>query len=300
MFARKEYICIAILITVVVLNVFYVESHTKQQGIIYILLWTPMYHEPFNFWKRKRKSFVAMNCEFQNCFIADNKDYFEDITNFDVILFNTIDITGNMDLPKTRSDNQMYIYVSTESAANYPQTAVIFNYFFNYTWTYKFNSDIVYPYFIVRNKLRRKIIGPAKRVHWMNTTKMRPVDQSIKNRLQNKTVAAAWFVTNCLVSSRLNYAHALNDELNKYNLHIDIYGACGDKSCPRAEIDTCLNILESDYYFYLAFENSFSEDYVTEKLLNALDHYAVPVVRGGANYSRYVNIFFFCILFLFV
>lgn len=278
-----HYICsLAIFVTLI-------ESHTKEHGIIYILLWTPMYHEPFNFWKRKRKSFVAMNCEFQNCFIIDNKDYFEDLTNFDVILFNTIDMTGYMAIPSVRSDNQIYIFVSTESAINYPQRSEMFNYFFNYTWTYKFNSDIVYPYFIVRNKLRRKVIGPGKRVHWMNTTKMRPVDESIKHRLQNKTVAAAWFVTNCLVNSRIDYAHALNSELHKYNLRLDIYGACGNKVCPRSEIDTCLSILESDYYFYLAFENSFCEDYVTEKLLNALDHYAVPVVKGGANYARYVN-----------
>lgn len=291
MFVRNvKYICsLAILVTLIVLNTFYVESHSKEHGIIYILIWTPMFREPFTFWKHKRKSFVAMNCKFQNCFIIENSDYFDDVTNFDVILFNTIDMTELMDLPQARSDNQIYVFVSTESAQNYPQKAEIFNYFFNYTWTYKLNSDITYPYFIVRNKLRRKIIGPAKRVHWMNATKMRPVDKSTKNRLQNKTVAAAWFVTNCLVDSRLKYAHALDKELNKYNLQLDIYGACGHKACPRAEIDTCLSLLESDYYFYLAFENSFCEDYVTEKLLNALDHYTVPVVRGGANYSRYGN-----------
>lgn len=38
-----------------------------------------------------------------------------------------------------------------------------------------------------------------------------------------------------------------------------------------------------DYYFYFSIENSFSEDYVTEKLLHALKHYAIPVVYGGAN-----------------
>lgn len=289
MFLRNiDYICgLAVLVTIVILNVLYVESHSKRQGIIYVLLWTPMFHEPFVFWKHKRKSFVAMNCKFQNCYISEDKDYFEDVTKFDVILFNTIDMTGYLELPRVRADNQIYIFVSTESAANYPQRAELFNYFFNYTWTYKLNSDIIYPYFIVRNKLRRKIIGPAKHVHWINSTKMRSVDETIKNRLQNKTIAGAWFVTNCYAHSRLKYAHALNHELNKYNLHIDIYGACGTKACPRDEIDTCLSKLESDYYFYLAFENSFSEDYVTEKLLNALDHYAVPIVRGGADYSRY-------------
>ncbi|KAL1425814.1 hypothetical protein MTO96_018797 [Rhipicephalus appendiculatus] len=36
----------------------------------------------------------------------------------------------------------------------------------------------------------------------------------------------------------------------------------------------------------LAFENSICVDYVTEKLFRPLDHYLVPVVFGGANYSE--------------
>ena len=37
--------------------------------------------------------------------------------------------------------------------------------------------------------------------------------------------------------------------------------------------------------FYLAFENSKCNDYVTEKFYNALDIDIVPIVMGGANYS---------------
>lgn len=59
-------------------------------------------------------------------------------------------------------------------------------------------------------------------------------------------------------------------------------------SCGPRLSEHCYALIESDYYFYLAFENSFCEDYVTEKILTATQHYAVPVVYGGANYSRYV------------
>lgn len=44
--------------------------------------------------------------------------------------------------------------------------------------------------------------------------------------------------------------------------------------------------LESKYKFYLSFENSFCEDYVTEKFFKVLDYNIVPVVLGGANYSK--------------
>lgn len=284
-----EYTCsIAILVTFTVRNTCYVESQeTKQPGMIYVLVWTKMQREPFKRWKH-RNSFATTHCKIKNCFICTDRDYFNDIMLFDIVLFNAIDLTEK-DLPAARSDNQIYVFVSTESVANYPQSAESFNNFFNYTWTYKFNSDIVYTYFVVRNKHRRgKIIGPAEHVHWMNTTKMRPVSNCIKNRLRNKTVAAAWFVTNCLAINRLNYAHALNMELYKYNLRLDIYGACGYRRCLINNASFCFGMIETDYYFYLSFENSFCQDYVTEKLLNALGHYAVPVVLGGADYSRYV------------
>ena len=48
-----------------------------------------------------------------------------------------------------------------------------------------------------------------------------------------------------------------------------------------------MEIAES-YHFYLSFENSLCEDYVTEKLFRALDSDLVPVVMGGANYSKIV------------
>ena len=44
-------------------------------------------------------------------------------------------------------------------------------------------------------------------------------------------------------------------------------------------------MLERDYKFYLAFENSLCRDYVTEKFFNALLFSTVPIVYGGADYE---------------
>jgi alpha-1,3-fucosyltransferase len=49
----------------------------------------------------------------------------------------------------------------------------------------------------------------------------------------------------------------------------------------------CYDMLERDYKFYLSFENSICVDYVTEKFFAILDYNVVPVVLGGANYSRF-------------
>lgn len=275
---------LAVVLIFIIFNTIKVKSyHEKKFGIIYILIWTDSSKEPFRWWSDKRKSLKTMNCKFQNCFIVRERDYFEDLTDYDAVLFNVLGITD--DVPLTRSDNQLYVFVALESAT-FLKMGESWNWFFNYTFTYKLDSDITFPYFVVRNK-RDEIIGPKINAHYRNVTRMKPTAKSVIEKLKNKTIAAAWFVTNCEAGNkRLDYGHGLNSALSKYNLNLDIYGRCGNRECPKHRFEECLGVVEKSYYFYLAFENSNSEDYVTEKLMTALNHYTVPVVLGGADYSR--------------
>lgn len=265
----------------------HVVGRIKHPELIYILLWTHTDMEPFGSLNPKRKSFSLINCEYQNCYITGGSNYFDDMTDYDVILFNAVDTRiDNINLPEVRTDNQIYVFASMESAKIFP-ISENFNWIFNYTWTYKLKSDIFYPYVIVRNK-RGEVVAPDKKVKWMDVNKMKPTKQNIKDRLKNKKKAAAWFVSNCLAhNDRFNYVRNLREALTSYDLEIDIYGGCGYSYCPKENMDECLALVESEYYFYLAFENSLSEDYVSEKVLYALDHFSVPVVYGGANYTRY-------------
>ena len=48
----------------------------------------------------------------------------------------------------------------------------------------------------------------------------------------------------------------------------------------------CYEGLAESYWFYLAFENSICNDYITEKFWRTLDLKTVPVVMGGGNYLR--------------
>lgn len=97
-------------------------------------------------------------------------------------------------------------------------------------------------------------------------------------------------------SQRDEYIARLQDHLFPFSLRIDVFGKCSQRRCPN---DDCENMLKSDYYFYLAFENGISEDYVSEKVLHGYNNYAVPIVYGGANYSRYLQVmnsaFFFLV-----
>jgi alpha-1,3-fucosyltransferase len=72
---------------------------------------------------------------------------------------------------------------------------------------------------------------------------------------------------------------------------VDIYGGCGDKVCPKGEgfVSTpeCYDNVEQNYKFYLSFENSVCEDYVTEKYYNVMERNILPVTYNGANMSFY-------------
>ena len=46
---------------------------------------------------------------------------------------------------------------------------------------------------------------------------------------------------------------------------MDVYGGCGTKRCLRSEFDRCRSLLNKDYKFYLSFENSNCDYYITEK-----------------------------------
>lgn len=67
---------------------------------------------------------------------------------------------------------------------------------------------------------------------------------------------------------------------------VDIFGNCGRLACPKNDSRRCISLLEKDYFFYLAMENSFDRDYVTEKFSKSLMNGVVPIVFGGADYNR--------------
>ena len=61
---------------------------------------------------------------------------------------------------------------------------------------------------------------------------------------------------------------------------MDIFGTCGSGRC-----DEECDHIERDYMFYLSFENSLCDHYVTEKLWNWLKRDIVPVVMGQGGDS---------------
>lgn len=265
------------------------EVPVKDDSLIHILSWKNENTEetPFSCRDRGRETFVKKHCLYQNCFYTSDKTYLKNIVQFDVVLFNVAHHYYHN--PPLRSYYQTYVFLSLKPESKTVMPKIYqYNNFFNMTATYKLNSDIPLRNFVVRNK-NGDIIGPSININWKDPRKMKPTSNYVLSKLRNKKIAVAWMSSNCNKHSQQNkYILSLKTELRKYYLQLDIFGKCGNRQCRSGidSVETCEALIESDYYFFFLFEDDMGDDYVTKKLMIPLLHYTVPVVYGGANYTR--------------
>uniref|UniRef100_A0A2A4JYW9 Fucosyltransferase n=1 Tax=Heliothis virescens TaxID=7102 RepID=A0A2A4JYW9_HELVI len=260
----------------------YNETILSNISTKYILVWDQYYLITS---KRGNQLFPRLQCRVNNCIFTENKDLFDgDYTQFDAVLFAEQVLGQGVKLPERRAQSQIYIFTTIESSYQAPACEVHNDDFFNWTFTYRLDSDVVWPHFIVRN-VTRDVVAPSINVQWNKYFK-KHISPGILKILGSKTKAAAWLVSDCKSdSARDNYLTRLQENLYHFSLQIDVYGDCSNKKCPA---DNCGEMLSRDYYFYMAFESSFSEDYVTEMVLHGYHNYVVPIVYGGANYTRFL------------
>ncbi|ELT94484.1 hypothetical protein CAPTEDRAFT_178673 [Capitella teleta] len=205
------------------------------------------------------KRLLAHQCPVTDCRLTGDM---EEAASADAILFEGSIAEPTRLLHKARPPGQIWVLFFLESPFH---TMGLKEYYgkVNYTATYRRDSTIVTPY-----------------ERWVQHRNLSSLPSSpSKNYAEGKTKQVAWFVSNCGdKNGRLLYAK----ELQKY-IGVDIYGQCGDKQCPRGE-PRCTNMLRNDYKFYLAFENSNCQDYITEKLYwNAYQNDIIPIVMGARS-----------------
>ncbi|KAB7498608.1 Glycoprotein 3-alpha-L-fucosyltransferase A [Armadillidium nasatum] len=163
-----------------------------------------------------------------------------------------------------------------EAPPHSSKTPQIFEGVFNWTMTYRRDSDIVNGYGDVYKKKDFAI---------EDFSNVERLSDSLDSVMKTKTKMVAWFVSNCKTKSkRGEYA----EELQRF-IPVDIYGGCGLLKCGRRKEDElCYEKIEKEYKFYLSFENSFCKDYVTEKFY--------IILRGSGDYAAiapphsYINV----------
>ncbi len=214
-------------------------SQTDIQGEKVILSWTHGGPDAtINVFKHQR-------CPVHQCRMTRNKTTFTDVDA--VMFFNYIPI-----VLRRKPANQIWVYYQLESPKHVAPVSLQMKDKINWTATYQTDSTIVTPY-------EKYVPFDPNILHKPHT----------KNYAFGKTKMAAWFVSHCSTpNNRLQFAKSLGN-----HIQVDIYGTCGRFKCPKSRSGTCYDMLNKDYKFYLAFENSNCQDYITEKFYwNALGY----------------------------
>jgi alpha-1,3-fucosyltransferase len=218
-----------------------------------VLFWTKYFGQPIE----NEIPTGLLKCGDVQCFVTSNKTFFGKSRALVFHgsahkLMNSIAVAQLL----PRSNKRFWIYMNRETPIN--TLVKVPDNFFNWSMTYKLDSDIYYPYGEVH-------IGKHKD----------GFDKS-KNYLEGRTKFVMTVISNChLAIHRMNLIEKL-----KKHCDIDIFGKCGS---PCIDCFSRIN----QYKFYLAFENTICTDYLTEKTYrNALDKGIVPVILSGANLSN--------------
>lgn len=174
------------------------------------------------------------------------------------------------DLPTRKNYDQRWIFLTDESPLhtfflNPIQNISSYNGFFNWSMTYRSDSDVPVPYG------RMISIQPNQ------------LSDTTREKLKNKKKQLAVMGSNCKgVNGRWNYVQKLKDILGN---KLDIFGRClngNTTTCPKNYGNDC-SVL-NDYKFYLSFENSNCKEYITEKVFwNAYEKFSVPVIMGAST-----------------
>nr|XP_008123398.1 PREDICTED: alpha-(1,3)-fucosyltransferase 6-like isoform X1 [Anolis carolinensis] len=223
----------------------------RSSNLITILLWTWPFGRPFLIQK------CSQLLGLPDCDFTTNRSRYQEA---DAVIVHHRDVCWSAGkLPQLpRPPSQLWIWFNLESPSASPNLHFM-DHHFNLTMSYRRDSDIFTPY------------------GWMEVLP-RPGNVTVPP----KSKLVAWVLSNWKPGSRrVQYYNEL-----KKHLQVDVYGR-GHLPLRREDHLSTL----SQYKFYLAFENTVHEDYITEKVWrNSFVTWAVPVVLGPPrkSYERHM------------
>lgn len=196
-----------------------------------------------------------------NCQLSFDRDVFH---KSDAVVFSV----GNTGLGKPpvsryeRNPNQPWVFFTLESPKQVDDAYKDEGWknVFNFSWSYRSDADFVFQY----GKIKR-------RQHTLH--------KNYSRIFHEKRKFAIWIVSHCKTQSqRETYVKFLKNFIN-----VDTFGKCGDSG--RTKGKKLHRMVNNEYKFYFAFENSHCKDYVTEKFLYYFNYDVITIVRGAYNYS---------------
>jgi alpha-1,3-fucosyltransferase len=265
------------------------NSTNTSDALKYILYYTPFWTAPDYLFGFGQEPFQGCPLQ-QNCFATNDRGHLKSTGDFDAVLFHAADfnLKQNLDsILKWRTPKQRFVYMNVESPQTYSHLASYPSGFFNWTMTYRHDSDIPRPYGWIRTleEESRTIYPPPQRETWPIVYKENRAIPKEYQHLAKRPGKVAWIVSHCdTPSRRMEYAL----ELAKY-IPVNIFGKCLGQPCNvrygMNSLDNCTLSVNQEYKFYLSFENTFCEEYVTEKFFRRINE-SLVIVMGQADYTK--------------
>lgn len=255
------------------------------------------------------RGFIQAGCEMINCHTTNNRAKFkvadaivfhgEDLGNANTI--KELEVLKKFKERKRQEGSKvpLFIYFMKEPPhqGNKLNHEVYLD-FFDLTVSFQPDSDVEADYgTLVPINSKKDPFWPKWRPFQANSSEVS------KSNFASKSKDIAWIVSHCETDShRERYVEALKQVTS---LKIDVFGSCGSQSLPlpprpeekeydrqaNAQVETYKSTLDP-YKFYLSFENTLCQDYITEKFFYtfASRNGPVPVVLGGLSAEDYSKV----------
>lgn len=249
-------------------------SHTRAQETQPRQIQKVIYSATFSWYNYDKLTFS--HCEFSNC-IAKSI-YVGNIMEADIVILEAGMITKAEYVPKlpVQTRKKQFWLLSTPESQAGPywrwKSSQVDN-IFNGTMNFRQDSTVLWQWGYYQ-PLAKDISHPISQYDYS----------------AGKTRAAFAYVSNC---NSHNYDRLqIMKKLQKY-IRVDIFGKCTNtQPCPKRMDYECEKETHKKYKFFLSFENSLCEDYITEKFWGRLaspSHY-IPVAIGGTSMDQYTRI----------
>lgn len=209
------------------------------------------------------------NCTVNRCILSYQS---KDLDIADAVVFHLHLTRSALELPTRTRWNQRWIFLTDESPMHTflygNQQLFKYNGLFNWSMTYRMNSDVPVPY------------GRTISTSFIHSPEINFSKDVIK-KLKTKLVTVMG--SNCAgTNGRWKYIKELK---LIFSNDLDIYGKClnGNTTACPGHFDRDCSVLNA-YKFYLAFENSNCKEYITEKVFwHGYHKLAIPVIMGASK-----------------
>lgn len=206
----------------------HIRQHRTEDRSKYVLLYTNFFD--VKNWKLTAETvgpdfFRSIECPVTDCILTNNRELLPAITDYDALVFHIAEPWSYSmfeKVPKLRSLRQIYVAANMESPAHTKHLLEGDHHFFNWTMTYRLDSEVVWNYNNFVDGDTGTLVAPSERPQWRKDFE-EYYNETLLELAMEKSKMGAQFVSHCGTISKRD---DLVREIARW-IQVDVYGKCG-------------------------------------------------------------------------